>query len=64
MILFYRIGVYSPDLANPNNPDLDFITMKQFLVKTTKLANPKLGAEAYVLIQVLNSNTRDHVEGS
>jgi hypothetical protein len=63
MILFYRIGVYSAELANPNNPDLDFFTMKQFSVKATELGNPKLGAE-YVFIQVINSNTRYHVEGS
>jgi hypothetical protein len=34
------------EVANLNNPDLDFITMKQVLVKAAELGNPKLGAEA------------------
>jgi hypothetical protein len=40
------------EVANPNNPDLDLISMKQFLVKAAKLGNPKLGAEAYGLYTV------------
>jgi hypothetical protein len=40
------------EVANPNNPDLDLITMKQFLVKAAELGIPKLGAEAYGLSTV------------
>jgi hypothetical protein len=40
------------EVANPNNPDLDLITMKQFLVKAAELGIPKLGAEAYGLYTV------------
>jgi hypothetical protein len=32
------------EVANPNYSDLDFLTMKQFLVKAVELGNPKLGA--------------------
>jgi hypothetical protein len=32
------------EVANPNNPGLDLITMKQFLVKAVEVGNPKLGA--------------------
>jgi hypothetical protein len=39
-------------VANPNNPDIDLITMKQVLMKAAELGNPKLGAEAYGLYTV------------
>jgi hypothetical protein len=32
------------EVAIPNNPDLDLITMKQVLVKAAELGNPELGA--------------------
>jgi hypothetical protein len=38
--------------------------MMEFLVKAAELASPKLGAEAHVYIERLNSKTRYYVGGS
>jgi hypothetical protein len=40
---------FNVEVRNPNNPDLDLITMKQFLAKAAELGSPKLGAEAYAV---------------
>jgi hypothetical protein len=42
-------SICNVEVANPNNPDLDLITMKQVLLKAAELGNPKLGAKAYGL---------------
>jgi hypothetical protein len=52
VILFIILRGASVALANPNNPDLDIITMRQFLVKAAELGNPKFGAETYGLYTV------------
>jgi hypothetical protein len=52
VILFIIFRGVSVALANPNNPDLDIITMRQFLVKAAELGNPKLGAQTYGLYTV------------
>jgi hypothetical protein len=52
VILFIILRGVSVALANPNNPDLDIITMRQFLVKAAELGNPKFGAETYGLYTV------------
>jgi hypothetical protein len=40
------------EVANPNNPALDLITMKQVLVKAAELKYSKLSAEAHGLYTV------------
>jgi hypothetical protein len=52
------------EVAHPNNPDLDLIAMKQFLVKAAELGTPSLVPKHTVYMQLLNSNTRDYVGGS
>jgi hypothetical protein len=50
-------------VANLNDPDFDVIKMKQILVQAAGLGSPKLDAEAYVYIQLLNSKTLYYVGG-